>query len=36
MRLAGGSLAAFLLLICSSLVGLAQAHELQPSSIELG
>ena len=35
MRLAGDYLAAFLLLICTGLTGLAQAHELQPSSMEL-
>ena len=37
MRLAGGSIAAILLLICSGLggLGLAQAHELQPGSMEV-
>jgi len=35
MRRAGGSVALFLLLLCSGLVGPAQAHELQPSSMEL-
>jgi hypothetical protein len=35
MRLSGGSVAVFLLLICSGFAGLTQAHELQPSSMEL-
>ena len=35
MRLAGGYLTLFLLLIGNSLAELVQAHELQPSSMEL-
>lgn len=35
MRLTWRLLAAFLLLICSEFAGLVQAHELQPSSMEL-
>ena len=35
MRRLVGHLASFLLMLCTALAGLAQAHELQPSSMEL-